>query len=73
MFSVLCVPVGHSWPVALGTGVGMGFAASTCQHDFKRVASIHLRPIKARVNPSNIYVCSVNVYICKGHQGRSRL
>ena len=38
------LPVGRPWPVALGTGFGLGFAMSNCQHDFRRVESVYLRP-----------------------------
>ena len=39
---------GQPWPIALGTGFGLGYAASNCQHDFKRLDSVHLKPIKVR-------------------------
>lgn len=34
------------WPVTLGAGFGMGYALSNCQHDFRRVASVHLAPVR---------------------------
>ena len=38
--------LGRPWPLVLGTGFGLGFAISNCQHDFKRVSSLYLKPIK---------------------------
>ncbi|KAL5492036.1 hypothetical protein EMCRGX_G017425 [Ephydatia muelleri] len=35
-----------SWPAALGTGFGLGFAVSNCRHDFQRTPSVFLRPVK---------------------------
>ncbi|XP_011406742.1 PREDICTED: MICOS complex subunit Mic10-like [Amphimedon queenslandica] len=39
----------RTWPIVLGTGFGLGFAISNCQHDFKRVESLHMKPIKLTV------------------------
>ena len=38
--------VGRPWPVALGTGIGFGYAASNCQHDFRRLDSVYCRAVE---------------------------
>ena len=40
--------VGRAWPIFVGSGFGLGYAMSNCQHDFKRVNSLHLQPIRVR-------------------------
>lgn len=42
--------------MALCTGFGLGYAASNCQHDFRRVDSVHLRPLKV----TTISPCSLD-------------
>ena len=40
--------VGRAWPIFVGSGFGLGFGMSNCQHDFKRLDSLHLTPIRVR-------------------------
>ncbi|XP_065890092.1 MICOS complex subunit Mic10-like [Dysidea avara] len=39
------------WPVLVGTGFGLGYSSSNCQHDFKRVDSLFLRPVRSPSTP----------------------
>lgn len=42
--------LGRAWPMFVGSGFGFGYAMSNCQHDFKRVDSLHLQPIRVRIS-----------------------
>ena len=43
------IALGRPWPVALGAGFGFGYAMSNCQHDFRRVQSVYLRPVQVHL------------------------
>ena len=51
--------------MTLGGGFGLGYAMSNCQHDFRRVESVYLRPVKVHV-PACVCVC---VCVCWGGGG----
>ena len=48
--TVLLYFTGKAWPVAMGGGFGIGFALSNCQHEFKRVESLYLKPKSQEVS-----------------------
>lgn len=52
--SLFFFSLGRPWPVALGTGFGLGYAFSNCQHDFRRVDSVYLKP-KVTPPPQELY------------------
>lgn len=39
-------PRGRTWPVSLGSGLGLGMGYSNCQHDFRSPYLIHGRVVK---------------------------
>ena len=46
--------LGRPWPISLGSGFGLGFAISNCQHEFKRVDSL----LQLKIPPK---VCALSV------------
>lgn len=41
-------PPGRTWPVSLGSGLGLGMGYANCQHDFRSPYLIHGRMVKVR-------------------------
>ncbi|XP_063409911.1 MICOS complex subunit Mic10-like [Mytilus trossulus] len=41
-----------TWPVALGTGFGLGMGYSNCQNDFQQPNLLHGKRVKAPLNGS---------------------
>lgn len=40
----MCIfpPSGRTWPVSLGSGLGLGMGCANCQHDFKSPYLVHM-------------------------------
>ncbi|KAG7493052.1 MICOS complex subunit MIC10 [Solea senegalensis] len=45
-FADTAVKTGRTWPVSMGSGLGLGMGYSNCQRDFKSPYLIHGRVVK---------------------------
>jgi inner membrane organizing system protein 1 len=46
--------LGRPWPVAFGTGIGLGMGYSNCQNDFQQPNILHGKRIKVHVYYMNL-------------------
>ena len=61
-FNHIFIFLGKTWPLAFGTGVGLGMGYSNCQNDFQQPYLIHGKRIKVIVqnNRIKVYMYFVN-------------
>ena len=63
--------LGRPWPVAFGTGIGLGMGYSNCQNDFQQPYLLHGKRIKVQVfltltliyHKQKTYITDLQMYV----------